>query len=263
MIKKTFLTLAVVFSLLLVIPSGYISAEERSIYVGDLIELKVQAQDLSLEEIKDKFKGFEIVNASDTSDGYLLTLRSFEIGEKTVQLGDTEIIIVVKSTLEDIERTEVYEGDLNPLDTGFYLQWKYLLFSLAGIFLVTVGITLWSFLKKRKATSLSPYQHFTNGIGDLSIDQDDYLVGLTARFKEYLELTYSVTIKGKTSTEIINEISRVPGLNIKIPEIKSWLDETDYYKFSATTAQIATKLQLMANLQELVTRIDETKEGVA
>ncbi len=260
--KLKVLSLATILCLLLFIPYMYSSAEDRSIYVGDLIQLKVQVQELTLDEIKEKFKGFEIVNASDTSDGYLLTLRSFETGERTVQLGDTEIKIVVKSTLDEIERSEVYEGDLNPQGTGFYLQWKYIFFSLVGIFLVTVGINLWSYLKKRKASSLSPYQHFMKEISDLSIDQDDYLVGLTACFKRYLESTYSFIIRGKTSTEIIYEISHISGLNEKIPEIKSWLDETDYYKFSANTAQVAKKMQLVGTLQELVTRIDATKEGV-
>ncbi|OPZ89742.1 MAG: hypothetical protein BWY74_02599 [Firmicutes bacterium ADurb.Bin419] len=260
--KYKVLSLAMVLSLLLVIPSIYASAEERSIYVGDLIRLKVQSEELTMDEIKEKFKDFEIVDVSDNSDGYLLTLRSFETGEKTVQLGDTEIKIVVKSTLDEIERSEVYEGDLNPQDTGFYFQWKYVFFSLVGIFLVSVGINLWLYLKKRKASSLSPYQHFMKEISDLSIDQDDYLVSLTACFKRYLESTYSFIIRGKTSTEIIYEISHIPGLNEKIPEIKSWLNETDYYKFSANTAQVAKKMQLVGTLQELVTRIDETKEGV-
>ncbi len=260
--KSKFIILATVLTLLLVISSGHISAEERSIYVGDLIELKVQSQDLTLDEIKEKFKDFELINTSDTSGGYILTLRSFETGEKTVQLGDTEIKIIVKSTLDEIERTGIYEGDLNPQGTGFYLPWKNIFISLAGMFLVTSGINLWIFLKKRKASSLSPYQYFIKGISDLSIEQDDYLVSLTSHFKEYLESTYSFTIRGKTSTEIINEISRIPGLNKNIPDIKSWLDESDYYKFSAATAQVVKKMQLMGNLQELVTRIDETKEGV-
>ncbi|WP_010246550.1 hypothetical protein [Acetivibrio cellulolyticus] len=259
--KSKISLLLLILSLFFVFSSVCISAEERSIYVGDLIQLKIESQNLTLDEITDKFKDFEIVNVSDITNGYLLTLRSFETGEKTVQIGDKEIKIVIKSTLSEIERKEVYEGNLNPQGTGFYLQWKYILFALIGIFLLTGGLNIWLFLKKRKDSSLKPHQRFINSISDLSIDQDDYLVKLTVCFKEYIEATYSFHIKGKTSTEIINEISRMPGLNEKIPEIKSWLQESDYYKFSGTAVPMAKKLELMGNLQELVGRIEETKEG--
>lgn len=102
--KSKISLLLIILSLFFVISSSSILAEERNIYVGDLIELKIQGEDLTLDELKDKFKDFEIVNVSDISNGYLLTIRSFEPGEKTIQLGDKEIKIVVKSILNEIER---------------------------------------------------------------------------------------------------------------------------------------------------------------
>lgn len=258
--KSKISLLLIILSLFFVISSSSILAEGRNIYVGDLIELKVQAEDLTLDELKDKFKDFEIVNVSDISNGYLLTLRSFEPGEKIVKLGDKEIKIVVKSTLNEIERKEVYEGDLNPQKAGFHLQWKYALFALVGIFLLTGGANLWLFLRKKKTSSLEPYQRFIKALSDLSLEQDDYLVRLTICFKEYLEATYKFRIRGKTSTEIIYEISHVSNLCEKLPAIKSWLQENDYYKFSGTNAPLAKKMELTGNLQELVTSIEQTKE---
>lgn len=261
--KCKVIILSIVLTLLVVISSSNIWAEERSIYVGDLIQLKIQAEDLTLDEIKDKFKDFELVNVSDTSNGYILTLRSFETGEKTIQLGDTEVKIIVKSTLDEIDRSEIYEGDLTPQGIGFYLPWKYIFICLIGVFLVTGCINLRLILKRRKASSISPYQNFLKGISELSIEQEDYLVSLTSLFKRYLELTYSFTIRGKTSTEIVNEVSRIRELSNNLTHIKGWLDESDYYKYSKATPQVAKKMQLMGDLHELVTRIDKTKEGVS
>jgi len=83
------------FILFLLIPFGHGLAEERNIYVGDLIELKVITHAFSEEEMRERFSEFEIVALESKTDGYLLTLRTFETGEKTVQLGDKEIVIHV------------------------------------------------------------------------------------------------------------------------------------------------------------------------
>lgn len=259
--KSKNLLLLLIICLFLVISSGHIWAEERSIYVGDLIELKIQARDLTIDELKDKFKDFEIVNVSSIPEGYILTLRSFETGEKTIQLGDKEVKIIVKSTLDEIERNDIYDGDQNPLGAGFYIKWKYVFFPLVAIFLLTLVLNIRSFLKKKKALSLTPYESFIKAISNLSVDQGDYLVKLTLYFKEYIQSTYSFPIKGKTSTEIIYEIGRLPSLNDNLSEIKSWLKENDYFKFSGATAPMAKKLELMERLTELVKSIEESKEG--
>ncbi len=259
--KSGNLLLLLIICLFLVISPARILAEERNIYVGDLIELKIQARDLTIDELKDKFKDFEIVNVSNISEGYILTLRSFETGEKTIQLGDKEVKITVKSTLDEIERNDIYEGDQNPLGAGFYIKWIYVFFPLVAIFLLTLVLNIRSFLKKKKVSSLTPYESFVKAISNLSVDQGDYLVRLTLYFKRYLESTYSFSIKGKTSTEVIYEIGRLPNLDKNLSEIESWLKENDYFKFSGTTAPMAKKLELMERLTELVKSIEESKEG--
>lgn len=259
-IVKNILLILVIGLFFTVLPIR-ICAEERNIYVGDLIELKIQGEDITLDEIKDKFKDFEIVNVTDIQKGYIITLRTFEPGEKTVQIGDKEVKISVKSTLDEIERDEVYDGNPDPLNAGFYVKWKYVFIPLVIIFLLTLAINIWTLLKKRKTSLLTPYERFNKAIGDLSIEQKDYLVRLTSIFKEYLESVYSFVIKGKTSTEIIYEISRIPRLNEKLPDIESWLTENDYFKFSGADVPMAKKLELLERLTSLVGRIEETKEG--
>jgi len=259
--KSKIIFLFLVIYLAAVISPLHILAEERSIYVGDLIELKIQAEDLTLDELKDKFKDFEIVNVTDIPKGYIITLRTFETGERTINIGDKELKIVVKSTLDEIERDNIYEGNLEPLEAGFYIRWKYVLIPLVIVFLLSFAINIKTLLKKRKKSILTPYEGFKKAIGDLSVEQKDYLVKLTLIFKEYLESVYSYSIRGKTSSEIVYEISRMPQLNEKLPEIKSWITENDYFKFSGTPAPIAKKLELMERLISLVDRIEESKEG--
>ena len=259
-IRKNILLLLFILLFFVISPVG-IRAEERNIYVGDLIELKIQAQDLTLDELKDKFKDFEIVNITDIPEGYVITLRSFEIGEKTINIGDKEVKIVVKSTLDEIERDNIFDGDLNPVEAGFYVKGKYVFIPLVVVFLLTLFVNIRTLLKKRKTPLLTPFERFNKAISDLSVDQKDYLVRLTLIFKEYLESTYSFSIRGKTSTEILYEISRRPQLSENLPAIRSWLMENDYFKFSGVPVPMAKKLELLESLTLLVGKLEETKEG--
>jgi len=71
-------------------------AEKRSIFVGDLVEIKITAKQFTEEDLREKFGEFEIVDIKTEKDGYVIPLRSFERGERIVALGDKEIIITVK-----------------------------------------------------------------------------------------------------------------------------------------------------------------------
>ncbi len=257
-IKRTLLLL--IISVFLVIMSVHAYADEkRSILVGDLIQLKIQSRELSLDELKDRFKDFEIVDITDISEGYLVTLRSFETGEKTVQLGDKEITIVIKSTLDELKRDEIFEGDTKVQKPGFCIHWKYVFCSLVIVFLLSGGINVFIFLKKRKKKlSFGPYQKFINGLNSIPLERDDYCVWLTLCFKDYIESKYSLRIRGKTSEEIIGEISSVPDLHGSLPVLETWLKECDYYKFSGNAAASDKKLELMNRLKELVAKIEET-----
>jgi hypothetical protein len=256
-IKRTLLLLIISVFLVMVSVHAY-ADEKRSIFVGDLIQLKIQSRELSLDELKDRFKDFEIVDVTDISEGYLVTLRSFETGEKTVQLGDKEITIVIKSTLDELKRDEIFEGDTRVQNAGFYIQWKCVFCGLVIVFLLSGGISVFIFLKKRKKKlSVDPYQKFINGLNSIPLERDDYCVWLTLCFKDYIESKYFLGIRGKTSEEIIGEISSVPNLHGSLPALETWLKECDYYKFSGNAAATDKKLEFMNRLKELVAKIEE------
>lgn len=259
--KEKYALLLIILSLFLIILPGKVLAEERSIFVGDLIQIKVESREFTRDELIGKFKDFEVVDIKDAADGFIVILRSFETGEKTVQLGDKEVTVVVRSTLDEIERNEIYEGDLRPEKAGFSIEWKYVFGVLLIIFLVTGRISILRHIKKGKISSLTPYQRFINDINNILLDEDDYFVKLTLRFKEYMELSYSFRIRGKTTIEIIDEIRSVPGLKESLTDINAWLKESDHYKFSGSTATIDKKQKLRDYLEELVNRIEATKKG--
>lgn len=255
---KRILFLLVLF---LLASPGRVHAEERSIYVGDLIEIRITTQAFSEEEIREKFKDFEIVELEEKDDGYLLTLRTFETGEKTVLLGDKEIVIDVKSTLDEIDRNDPYEGDLSPQKPGFSADWR-IVTGIAVLLFISSGVVVTiRYLKRRKEALLTPWQKFLRGIGSVSLEDKNAFVRLTFFLKLYLESKFAFRIRGKTSNEIMKELNPIPELQAKLPEIRTWLEESDYVKFSGAAVAMDKKQELFTALKELVGKMEESKEG--
>jgi hypothetical protein len=228
--------------------------------VGDLIKLKVTAQNLSEDQLIEKFSDFEIVDIRNDNNGYIVTLRSFETGEKTLQLGNKEIIVTVKSTLDEIEREGIFEGGSNIEKAGFFVDWRYPFYVLLAVFLISGAILLWRLLLKKRISSMAPYRYFVSRVKKIPMGDDKLFVKLTQAFKRYIESSYSLRIRGKTSTEIINEISFVHDLQDKLPQIQIWLEESDYYKFSGVAASEVEKQRLSRDVLELTEKIENAKE---
>jgi len=232
-------------------------AESRNIYVGDLIDIKVITKEFSRSELEEKFKDFEIVSINEDREGFLITLRTFETGEKKIQLGDKEIIIDVKSTLDDIQRDDVFEGSLDPEEAGFSVEWRDIFYLLLAIMLVSGCISFRKYLAKRKIRILTPFEQFVMQINSIPLDDDNFFVKLTAGLKEYIESAYSCCIRGKTSTELVNAISGLPGLYESLPAIRSWLTECDRLKFTGVKVSKEKRQAVCSELIELVKKIDE------
>jgi len=237
--------------------SENVDAGSRSIYVGDIIEIKIVTEEISRDEIEEKFKDFEIVSIKEQKDGYIIALRTFETGEKRILLGDKEIVIDVKSTLDEIQRDDVFEGSLDPEEAGFSIEWRYIFYFLLTVMLVSGCISLREYLAKRKIRTMTPFERFIRLVNSISPDDDMFFVKLTAGFKEYVEATYSCSIRGKTSIELINTICSFPVLCESLPAIKSWLMECDRLKFSGVKVSKEKKHDFCSELVELVRWIDE------
>src|SRR5690606_6203108 len=131
-----------------------------NIYVGDLITLRISSSEYTLENLREKFSEFEIVNIQEEKEAYQLTLRSFEPGEYRVILGNKELLIVVNSTLEDLDRDNIFIADPHPLESSYNPYWQYVFSLLFIIFLLIVVISIWQFIKRKKEKTLSPYEDF-------------------------------------------------------------------------------------------------------
>jgi len=239
---------------------GEATAEKRSIFIGDLIELKITSQSIGIDELRDKFKDFEIVDIEEEQDSFLLTLRSFEPGEKTIQIGNKEIKIDVKSTLKEIKRDDVFEGDSMPIAAQKSFEWKYVFFVMIGIFLITGVFNLLWLIKRRKKTQMDPYGIFKMQVKGVPLEDNEYLVKLTKSFKEYIETVYSCTIRGKTTSELIEEIRLIPDLQPVLPAVQNWLTDSDRFKYMGITAGEGKKQEFLELLLELVRKIDYAKE---
>lgn len=253
--RLVFFLIIFIFSL----SPGRAGAEARNLYVGDLIELKITTREFTEEVLREKFNDFEIIELEEKSDGWLLTLRTFEIGEKVIVLGDKEIIISVKSTLDEMDRTTPFEGDLSPQKAGFSVGWWVVAAIIALLFLFSGTLPLIRYLRKRKTALLTPWQKLIRNVDNIPFSDKDAFVQLTFCLKEYLEETYSIQIRGKTTSEIIKELSCVPALRVNLPDIQAWLTASDHVKFSGSAVSDDKKQELYIELKELVGRIEGLK----
>lgn len=235
-------------------------AETRNIYVGDIITLQIETRKFSADELRIKFQDFEILEIKDESGGYLISMRTFDVGERKIPLGDKEIIIKVQSTLDDIDREDIFEGEAQVIKAGFPFYWRILFYFFAGIFILSGVFFLLRIILKRKKKLQSPYQLFLRCSNALSADDNNYFVDLTYYFKKYLESLYQFRIIGKTSAEIINELKEIQALEAMLPEIQKWLTECDRFKFTGVDVLREEKQEHYAGLIQLVEKIDMQKE---
>ena len=245
--------------MLLFISSISIFAKQRNIYVGDLINIKIDTVMYDEDEIREKFQDFEIVSIDNTDTGYILTLRSFETGKKTILLDDKELEINVNSTLDEIDRDELYKGELNT-ESRRSFNYSYIFYLVLIIFLISTSITLIKFIIKKKKVSINIYKRFQKELKDISLEDNDCFVKMTKGLKEYLQSKYQCQIRGKTCDEIMVEISSIGQLSDILSEIKSWLTICDYYKFSGVVVAMEQRQELYTNLIALVEKIEQQKE---
>ena len=261
------LTELLLITLLLLWPvTLWASSETRNIYIGDVITLRISCREHSAEEIKSKFQPFEITEFKDENGEYLVSLRTFEIGEHKILLGDKEIVINIKSALDDIQRESIFEGDTTVTEPGYLFNWRLLFYTTAGIFVMSGSYVLMKTILKGKMVTLSPFQIFLRRSGSLSVENDDFFVDLTFYFKEYLESLYRCRIIGKTSVEIVNELNGINLLDAMLPGIREWLTECDRLKFSGVNVSAETKkehYEALLRLSEIVEKLNVQGVGTA
>ena len=236
-------------------------AEERNIYIGDVITLQILSPEFSAEEIAEKFRDFEILEIKKEKSGYTVSVQTFEPGEYTILLKSREIVINVKSTLEDIKRDGIFESDKQIGQSGFLFFSRVLFCVCAGIFVLAGGFLLFKKIGRTKAKIQTPLELFFNRCVSLSEEDENYFVELTYYFKQYLEILYKVKIIGKTSAEILDELKEIKKLGGILPYIREWMLECDRFKFAGIHAQTEEKKAHYVKLLDLAKNIDREEEG--
>ena len=251
--------------------SGFANdGDVRKLYIGDIITLEIAAPGFSEEEMRQIFHEFEILDLAKRNKNepyhYRLSLRSFDVGERILHIGDKEIIIEVTSTLEDIRREDIYDGGAAVVKPGFRgMQLQIMFCFAAGVFVLSGGFILY---KKRRNAGIIPeraYQLFLHRAARLSTAGEGFLVELTFYFKEYLESLRNrpKRIIGKTSTEIIMELASSPFSADMLFDIQQWLAECDRLKFTGVEASIEDKNRQYEWLLRIVDAIEANRQNAA
>lgn len=261
--KRRALFLLLLILLLILLPSAEGHAQTRKIYVGDLIRLNISSSGISEAELRESFKDFELVELNKEKSGYKITLRSFDTGEKLIKIGGQELKITVYSTLKDFDRSDIYEGDLSPVKAGFSLKWQYVFYASALIFTASSGVILYRRIKSGKRKALNPYQRFLSQMDGITYSEEDCFVKQTRCLKNYLETSFPCSLTGKTTSELVEELIKVPELQTELEALHSWLLESDIYKYTKASATLEQKQRASMELKELVKNINERKGAEA
>ncbi|MBC7960946.1 MAG: hypothetical protein H7X94_13885 [Vallitaleaceae bacterium] len=235
-------------------------AEERNIYIGDLITLEVKTKETDEETLKKAFEAFEIVDIHETKEGYSLTLRTFEAGDYEVVIGNQPITISVQSTLDDLDRKDIFEGDLTPRKGQLPIPWLVIDGVMAVLFVISGTLYLLKKRKTKKSKNKSPYEKFLSALENVQTSTKDSLVEITIIFKNYLEELFHYKIIGKTSAEMIMEIEQITQISGYRESISSWLKECDSYKFSGCEVHLEQKEALLKELKKIGSEISQTQE---
>lgn len=248
--------------LILIITTFVLFGEERPIYIGDIIKIRI-AGDINEDTIKNSFAQFEIKSMTKKEDGsFEVEFFSMEPCDKTVKIGEKEIKIKVTSLVNGDEKEIIditTEKGIDGKRIPKYLEPKavfpltaiVILAVIAVIAVFTVFIYKKTSVKKKK--QLTPIEVFEKEAVKAKGSYEQIFFMLTVAFKEYFYAQYGVKISGKTSQEIIDEIiNKNIRMTVDINELKQWLVYSDMIKFAGLTPSDSKALEMQNILKEIV-----------
>lgn len=240
-------------------------ASTRNIYIGDPITLEIKSQTLTEEELEKALEKFEIMELKRIDGGYQITIRSFDTGEKNITIEKNEIIIMIASMLEEVEKEDIYEVDFTQAEiTGsrtIKKSFRLGLFVLFALAFVTSGVLLLiRKIKDKKEKDKPPFMRFHKSLDSLDLNKETALEDMTMLLKRYLEEVFNYKIMGKTSKEIMAQIQWDEGKVAYKQDVEEWLMKCDYYKFGGIQVGLKEKEQLKEELSKLTAFIHEREE---
>ena len=240
------------------------ASQTRKIYPGDIVRLELEGENLTPEEVGEAFAAFDIVELREAGGKIHIAVRTFEPGEHRARLRSREIVVEVASTLEDIDRDDVFEGGTAVREAGIRFHWRILFGAAAAVFALSGGALLFRAVGRRNTKPPDPYELFLQRAGALDAESGAYLPELTRHFKTYLESLYPCRIAGKTTAETLDELRKFPPLAPVLPELADWFAECDILKFSGAAVPAGMRRELGERLLRLAGKIHSgLKEGAA
>jgi len=243
----------------MILTMGMMNGEERPIYVGDIIELNIDSSTYSLSDIELAFEAFEIIDIVEIEGFYNLKIRSFDVGEHIVTLGNTEINININTLLSD-KKTELITGEVALKEPDIILPWtviKLISLTISLIGLVTLIVII---IKNRPLKQLSNYETLKIQLNDINLKSDDYAYHLTNVFKSYISKQFSKPFRGLTTKELLLQIKGNHEVEESYELMSLWLNKCDTFNYSKDKANLESKILLKEELITIVESIEGNSE---
>lgn len=219
----------------------------KDINVGDLVRIKVNG--VAKEEIVNGFEGsnLQLENLEKTDDGYILSIRGYQVGSNSVVLGDKKLTLDIKSVLDDKDK-EIYPHLSDNSDTFLYsARFPYVLVisSITALLALIYLIRNLKFPKREKY--ISPEERFERKMATLNNDTWDFDLSMSIR--EYIDSKYQ--------THFVNGKYEIVGM-IDSDDIR-FITNLDNYKFSKDSRDL--KDETLRKVREIYEKIRGDKNA--
>lgn len=238
-----------IFSLLSILTYS----ETRDIYIGDTIKLKVESLMIDEDELREKFKDFEIDKIEREEEFYVLSLKTYDVGDHLIKIGNNNIKIRVKSLRDVYKKDEIFkiESDearnLEIMEEKTYFYKALFLLIFLIILIVILVYYILKFLLKAKKVIIDERSKLEEKLKE-SIDIDEIIF----IFKKYISIKDNILSVSFSSEEFISYLKeRDNGLSDEFVEILKVLDEKRY-------SNIEIKTEELEKLRTSIKKIIET-----
>ncbi len=212
----------------------------KDINVGDLIKFKISG--IEKESIVEGFKNskLQLENIEKSDDGYILSIRGYEVGENTVILGNKKLLFNIESVLTDSDK-EIYPHLSDNSDSQLHSKTFPYLLILGGVLGVSSLIYLIKGINFKKNNSISPEKEFENKISNLS--EVDWDFQLSMALRKYIDQKYqSHFLSGNYHT-----IGMIDNEDI------AFINNLDIHKFSKEDSE--SKKEVLDRVMEIYNKI--------
>jgi len=190
-----------VITLIFLFQASVHAEDLRPIYIGDRIEMDIDAANTSELMIKEAFSDFEIISLDKMDDHYHLIFTAFEPGEYEVNLNGNPITVNIGSTLETIQRDSIYDRELT-FGSGKGKQVVLILLIGSTILLLILYLPLLLKKFKRKEKTKKPLEAFNEAMDGIDYNAKESLGQMTLLLKTYLQSAMGENFVGMTTGQL-------------------------------------------------------------